>query len=418
MIQPRRLVRANRRHERAALWLRRPVHDQTNPRVHHRADTHQAGLHRYVQRATGQSIVAHLLRGRAHRVDFGMRRGIEGADRAVASGANHEALGRDHDRANRNFAEPARAFGLREREAHCRLVCQTRHRPVQLYAEIHARNGAPGTSKIGRMGLTRTLAAAIVVLGTAGVAAKQDDIFRTLGTTSDQAESSIFGSFTSGAIALIGERAVFKAATAETRATLVGGVIAAARAYAGTADFATRYALFRELQRPQREVLPQTGDEALAAQQKQLEEVVREAQKTAESLPAEARQQLADNIAEMKKQLAELNADPEHRAAVDAVVRESAREAEANYVRQDAEFEVEYPEDARQLIARRLRAFLDLSATIDFSAALVEKDKKMRFADPVLEARSREWKMLYRAGKPAVDAARAAAEAWLKALGV
>jgi hypothetical protein len=268
------------------------------------------------------------------------------------------------------------------------------------------------------MRLTTTIAAAIVVLSAVGVAAQQTDIFRTLGTTSDQGQGSVIGSFTSGTVALIGERAVFKAATPEMRATLVRGVIAAARAYAGTADFATRYARYRELRRPQREALPQTGDEALAAQQKQLEEVIRQAQKTAEELPAEARAQLADNIADTKRQLAELNADPEHRAAVDAAVKAGAREAEADYARQDAEFEVEYPADARQIIARRLRAFLEMSATVDFSATLVEKDKKMRFADALLEAKPRQWKMLYRAGKPAVDAARAAAEEWLKALGV
>jgi hypothetical protein len=268
------------------------------------------------------------------------------------------------------------------------------------------------------MGLTRTVAGAIVALSIVAVSAQPADIFQALGTTSDQGHNSIIGSFTSGTVALIGERAVFKTATPEVRATLVRGVITAARAYTGTADFATRYARYRELQRPQREALPKTGDEALAVQQKQLEDVIRQAQKSAESMPAEARAQLADNIAEMKKQVAELNADPKHRAAVDAAVKESAREAEADFARQDAEFEVEYPPDARPLIARRLRAFLEMSASVDFTATLVEKEKRMRFADPALEAKPREWKMLYRAGKPAVDAARAAAEEWLKALGV
>lgn len=268
------------------------------------------------------------------------------------------------------------------------------------------------------MGLTKTLAAVLVALSAMSLAAQQSDVFRTLGTTSNEGENSIVASFTSGAVAIIGERSVFKNASPEVRATLVRSVVAAARAYTGTADFATRYARFREAQRPERESVPQSGDEALAAQQKQLEEVIKQAQKAAEDLPPEARQQLAENIAEMKKQLAELNADPEHRAAVDAAVKEGAREAEATYARQDAEFEVEYPADTKRLIARRLREFLELSATVDFSARLVEKDKKMRFADTALEAKPREWKMLYRAGKPAVDAARAAAEEWLKALGV
>jgi len=267
------------------------------------------------------------------------------------------------------------------------------------------------------MGLKSTGAAVLIVLTAATLTAQPNDVFRTLGTTSDQAQNIIMGSFTSGAVALIGERSVFRSASPDVRAILVQGVIAAARAFTATADFAARYSRFREAQRPQRDTVPQNADEALAAQQKQLEEAISDAQKAAERQSPEVREQLAHNIKYMKEQLAELNADPEHRAAVDAVVKQQAREAEAEYSRRDAAFEVEYPADPKRLIARRLRAFLEMSATVDFSARLVEKEKRMRFADPALEAKPREWKMLYRAGKPAVDAARAAAEEWLKALG-
>jgi hypothetical protein len=267
------------------------------------------------------------------------------------------------------------------------------------------------------MGLTRIVVATLA-LSVATSAAQQSDIFTSLGTTRELGQNSLVASLTSGAVTLIGTRSVFTSASPEVRATLVRDVVAAARAFTGTADFTSRYARFREAQRPQREALPQTGDEALAAQQKQLEEVIRQAEKTAESLPPDAREKLAHNIAYTKQQLADLNADPEHRASVDAAVKENARQADAEFARKDAEFEVEYPADPKRLIARRLRAFLEMSATVDFSAQLVEKEKRMRFVDPELEAKPREWKMLYRAGKPAVDTARAAAEEWLKALGV
>jgi hypothetical protein len=261
------------------------------------------------------------------------------------------------------------------------------------------------------------LVAGALVLAASSVAA-QTDVFSTLGTTSQESENSIFASFTNGTVAVVGERSVFTTATPETRAALVRGVIAAARAYTATPDFADRYARYRQLQRPERENVPQTGDEALAEQQKQLEDAIREAQLASQQLSADAREKLAHNIAYMKQQLAELNADPDHRAAVDASVKEAARAADAEFARRNADFDAEYPADPPQLIARRLRKFLELSATVDFSAQLVEKDKRMRFADPSLEAKPREWKMLYRAGQPAVDAARAAAEDWLKALGV
>ena len=56
---------------------------------------------------------------------------------------------------------------------------------------------------------------------------------------------------------------------------------------------------------------------------------------------------------------------------------------------------------------------------MDFTAktALSKEKKKYQFVNPEYEQKPLQWKMMYRAGKPAVDAARAAAQEWLKALG-
>jgi hypothetical protein len=256
-----------------------------------------------------------------------------------------------------------------------------------------------------------------VLSNLAALSGQPSDIYATFGTNAEVAANSIIGSFTSGTIALIGERTIFTTASPEQRALLVRGAIAAARAYTQTADFTARYTRFRDGLHPTREVVPQNGGEAMAAQQKQLEEVIKQAQKMASELPAEARQQLADNIDDMKRQLAELNADPQHRASVDAAAKEAAREAETNYVLRSAEFDKEYPADPKQLVAGRLRTFLDLSTTVDFDAKVERlSDKRMHFVNPEYELKPREWKLMYRAGKPAVDAARTAAQEWLKAL--
>jgi hypothetical protein len=77
------------------------------------------------------------------------------------------------------------------------------------------------------------------------------------------------------------------------------------------------------------------------------------------------------------------------------------------------EFEKVYPADPRALIAARLNRYLEVTKDIDFSARLVDKDGKKAFADAALEARPAEWKMSFRAGKPASDAARAFAQKWL-----
>ncbi|HWI20600.1 MAG TPA: hypothetical protein VNT81_22750, partial [Vicinamibacterales bacterium] len=80
------------------------------------------------------------------------------------------------------------------------------------------------------------------------------------------------------------------------------------------------------------------------------------------------------------------------------------------------QFEKVYPEDPRALIAMRLRHYLDVTADVNFAAELVQKDKKKVFADASLEAKPAEWKMAFRAGKPAHDVARAFAQKWLSDL--
>ena len=76
-----------------------------------------------------------------------------------------------------------------------------------------------------------------------------------------------------------------------------------------------------------------------------------------------------------------------------------------------------YPADPKMMIANRLRAFLELSKDIPYSAELASGvGESMRFADPQLEAKPSQWKRCYRAGKEPVEAARELATTWLKQL--
>jgi hypothetical protein len=268
------------------------------------------------------------------------------------------------------------------------------------------------------MRLTRVAAFFISVSAVSLAATQPNDIFKTFGLSDAAATDSIISSLASGSIVLAGTRAVFTAATPDEQALLVRAVIGAARAYTATDDFADRYASFRESQRPERAPMPQTGDEALAAQMKALDDVVKEALKLSENMPPQAREDLIENIEFTKRQLAELNKDPKHRATVDAATKEAAKVATEELQRAMAQYDADYPADVKHLIVKRLRAFLAMSATVDFSARTIEgTDKKRHFVNPSHESMPKEWKMMYRAGKPAVDAARAAAEDWLKALG-
>jgi hypothetical protein len=265
--------------------------------------------------------------------------------------------------------------------------------------------------------MPRTAAVAVMLVLPMAVASAQRDVLSTLGTTLEEARNSIFSSFATGIPALGGERTVFKAASPDERAVMVRAVIALARTFVSSPEFARRYALYRKAQEPQPAEVPRTGDEARQQQQESIELAIKQATAGAANLPPEARRQLEESIAEMRKQIAELNADPEYRAQVDRAAAADAREAAADFKRQRAMFNSEFPEQVNALVARRLRQFLLACSDVDFAAKLEPtSEKKMRFVNPAYERRSAEWKMCYRAGKPAVDAARAAAEEWLKAI--
>ena len=72
--------------------------------------------------------------------------------------------------------------------------------------------------------------------------------------------------------------------------------------------------------------------------------------------------------------------------------------------------------DYKGIIAKQLKQFLDLSATVDFTAQTVQKGNKHVFINPAYEAKSPAWKLCFRCGKEAVTGARKFAQQWLDEL--
>ena len=72
--------------------------------------------------------------------------------------------------------------------------------------------------------------------------------------------------------------------------------------------------------------------------------------------------------------------------------------------------------DPNVTLKRRLQSFLDATADVDFEAEIKGEGGSRRFVDKQYEARPPEWKMCFRAGKEASDAARAFAKGWLEEL--
>jgi hypothetical protein len=74
------------------------------------------------------------------------------------------------------------------------------------------------------------------------------------------------------------------------------------------------------------------------------------------------------------------------------------------------------PADPKAALKLRLKRYLAVTADVKWGAKLKDQDGLKLFEDPALERKSREWKIAFRMGKDATDAARAFAKAWLAEL--
>jgi hypothetical protein len=188
-----------------------------------------------------------------------------------------------------------------------------------------------------------------------------------------------------------------------------------ARTFAESEDFKRRYADHREANGPEPLPEEQTADVIFRKQRENFENQVAEMRKLFDEITPEQRATLEAGWRDMRVQLEAME-----KGELRKQVEGSLREERAALVRSRAAamtaFEKVFPVDPRALIAMRLRHYLDVTADVNFTAQLVDKDKKKVFADPALEARPAEWKMSFRAGKPAHDAARAFAQKWLSDL--
>ena len=261
----------------------------------------------------------------------------------------------------------------------------------------------------------RMAGAVVVVVGLCGAAVLgQTAVLTTLKANEAEAKNQIFSTFSSGGFYAVGSAAVFKVATAEQRALFVKGVMEFARTYSTTADFAKRYATYRDGQKPSAPEV-KTGEQMREEQRKGYQEAIKNAEDMIKQMPA-MKKDFDPVLAQYRQQLADIGKNKAQDAETDKMFATLGEAQMAEYKASVAEWEKKYPTDPKAMVASRLREFLEMSSTVAFDAKTELKNKQQVFVDPQLERKDARWKMMYRAGKPAVDAARASAQEWLKVL--
>lgn len=261
---------------------------------------------------------------------------------------------------------------------------------------------------------TRSVLAVSAAIALTGISLVGQDHLASLGVTQNRAKEAIFDSFMANTLSLAGKADVFKAATPQMRATMVTAIATLGRAFVESADFKQRYSDHREANGPDPLPAEQTVESIYKKQRDDYEKQVEGIRALYDEITPEQRKTLEAGFVEMRAKFDEIEKDG--RAELEASLKSQRAPLVQAHDAAVKDFEKVFPSDSKQLIANRLRTFLELSRDINFNAQLTDKNGKKVFADPSLEARPAEWKMLFRAGKPATDAARAFAQKWLAEL--
>lgn len=148
-----------------------------------------------------------------------------------------------------------------------------------------------------------------------------------------------------------------------------------------------------------------------------IEEEIKEAGEKMRTASGEMKKlyELSFNQLKQEREALKNPAHPMHNDYVENLTEESEESAAQQKMEMES-FNDSYPPTVKELIRLRLQKFLEVTATIDFKAKLVQQGKFKVFADPALEAKDGDWKKLFRAGPETIGAAREFAQQWMRDL--
>jgi len=260
-------------------------------------------------------------------------------------------------------------------------------------------------------GIATILLAALGILAQTG-----SDAPSKLGLTAAEAKTSVLESLGSGSVYSETAFRAFKALSPDARGAIVRSGLAWVKAYVATAEFKAEYARYRESHKPEPPAAKLSADAEMKKQREEMETQIAEMRKSMEGLDAQTRKAMEEAIKAVQAQMEAMEKDPQQKAMLKQAFEMQAAQEKEDYANRLKEWEEEFPADARKLIVRRMTEFLEASEDVDFSAKLIPSGGRMKFALTEFEDKPALWKLCYRAGKEAVQAAREFASAWLAEL--
>jgi hypothetical protein len=265
---------------------------------------------------------------------------------------------------------------------------------------------------------TAILVAAFTQLAAFRVQRAGEELWERLGISKERGTGNIRESFLRGSFYYYGASAARKIATGD-RGAVATDLLAYTKTFVSSAEYAAFYAKEREAAQPGPFIARpvKTKEDVRAERIAEMEKAIRETEAAAAKMTPEVVKAMAPLLATFKANLVDYKKPGSEMIEMfyqAEVMGEQARRREAE--QRVAKWETEYPANYRVIVKARLQAFLDLAATVDFSAALKESAGKKVFVDPRYEGQSYDWKMIFRAGPEVIKPAASFAKAWIQEL--
>jgi hypothetical protein len=242
------------------------------------------------------------------------------------------------------------------------------------------------------------------------------DVFSELNTDRSSFEQSICPSVCSGYV-VGGFKVKSMLFTNEQKAAWVNALAPIAKAYTQSAAFKKQYADLKTSGMPEAADKQPSMAEQLKTVKANTQSGIEMMEKMKNNAPADQKKAIDEQIDNLKKNLADMDVHPEKYTLADDQVKKLNDMMEADYKQKVEEYNASFPDDPNIMIKKRLQEFLALSATVDFNAKTHKGDNGLYYFDEEdYQHKDGQWKTIYRAGKPACDAARSFAEKWLQEL--
>jgi hypothetical protein len=244
-----------------------------------------------------------------------------------------------------------------------------------------------------------------------------EDLWKQLGLTQVQGTEKIKKSFINDYFDTYGLKTAKNIATGN-RAGVAKDLLTYVKQYVNSASFKAAYEKERANAKPTMSTPSTKTKESIRKDKiEETEKLMKTTEEIIKTSNADMKKTMQDILAMHKKNLADykdLNSQTINMLwEQELFVRESDKK---NFEENLQRWETEYPVNYKEIVKARLQKYLELAATVDFSAELVEKYNKKLFVKSAYEAKNYEWKMVYRAGKEVYDVAKVFAEQWLKEL--